>query len=324
MSTSKDQMARLLALVPYLQRRGEVSVAEAAHRFGVPERTIQRDLQVLMFCGLPGQLPGEVIDFDFEALEDQSVIRIRDADFLPRPLRLGSREGAALLAALTALREGSPVEVQEVVDRTLTKVRTALGEAATIKVTPPVAAAERGLAARLGDAIAHGRQVRLSHAAAVRDQIRTRVVDPVAVSEAQGHLYLDAWCHQTEQQRLFRLDRVVEAEVLATAAEVRVEPLDLSHGAFQAEAGTPTATVRVGPTARWVTEYYPVDEVHEVTEGPFAGGLEIQVPVAHPRWLVGLMLRLGPDAELVGPRDLGEVVGATARRALGNYDPAGA
>lgn len=324
MSTSAEQMARLLAMVPYLQRRGEVSVAEAAQRFGVPERTIQRDLQVLMFCGLPGQLPGEVIDFDFEALEDHSVIRIRDADFLPRPLRLGSREGAALLAALAALRESGDSEVEQVVDRTLAKVRSAIGEGTTIQVTPPVAASERDLAARLDDAIAQGRQVRLSHAAAVRDEVRDRVVDPVAVSEAQGHLYLDAWDHESREQRLFRLDRVVDAEILETATRTRPAPLDLSHGAFRPTSATPTARVRVARSARWVTEYYPVEEVHEVTDGDFAGGLEIVVPVAHPRWLVGLMLRLGPEAGLVEPADLGERVRDTARRALDAYETPGA
>lgn len=319
MSTSAAQIARLLALVPYLQRRGEVSVAEAAQRFGVPERTILRDLQVLMFCGLPGQLPGDVIDFDFEALEDRSVIRIRDADFLPRPLRLGSREGAALVAALTALRESGDPEVHEVVDRTLAKVRAAVGEAATIRVTAPVEASERDLAATLADAVANRRQVRLSHAAAVRDEVRTRVVDPIAVSEAQGHLYLDAWDHESQEQRLFRLDRVVRAEILDTAVDTHGDPLDLSRGVFRPTSATPTATVRVGPTARWVTEYYPVVEVRELTDGAFAGGLEVTVPVAHPRWLVGLMLRLGAAAELVVPQELRGVVIDTAHRALAGY-----
>jgi proteasome accessory factor C len=318
-STSAEQIARLLALVPYLQRRGEVSVAEAAQRFGVPERTIQRDLQVLMFCGLPGQLPGEVIDFDFEALEDRSIIRIRDADFLPRPLRLGSREGAALVAALTALRESGDPEVHEVVDRTLAKVRAAVGEAATIRVTAPVEASERDLAATLADAIANRRQVRLSHAAAVRDEVRTRVVDPIAVSEAQGHLYLDAWDHESREQRLFRLDRVVAADILDTAVDPHGDPLDLSRGVFRPTSETPTATVRVGPTARWVTEYYPVEQVRELEDGPFAGGLEITVPVAHPRWLVGLMLRLGRGAELVEPHELRALVTDTAHRALAGY-----
>ncbi len=312
-------MTRLLALVPYLQRRGEVPVSEAAQRFGVQERTIHHDLRVLMFCGLPGQLPGDVIDFDFEALEDSSIIRIRDAEFLHRPLRLGSREGAALLAALTALREGAEPDVQEVVDRTLAKIREGVGEAATIRVTAPVPPTERELAARLEEAVAQGRQVRLSHAAAVRDEVRSRVVDPVAVSEVEGHLYLDAWDHHSASQRLFRLDRVTDADVLESAVVARPDPLDLSGGAFLSGGAIATATLRVGPRARWVTEYYPVGEVREVTGGPFDGGLEVTVPVAHPRWLVGLMLRLGPDAELVDPADLGDLVRASARRALSNY-----
>ncbi len=324
MSTSQAQIERLLSLVPYLQRRGEVSVAQAAERFAVPERTIHNDLRVLMFCGLPGQLPGEVIDFDFEALEDENVIRIRDAEFLPRPLRLGSREGTALLAALTALRESSEPEVQEVVDRTVEKVRGAVGGAVEVRLSAPITGEERELAARLSDAIAHGRQVELRHASAVRDEVRERVVDPVAVSEAHGHLYLDGWDHESEEQRLFRLDRVRGVRVLDLAVSRRVDPLDLSGGPFRPNAETSSATVRVAPSARWVSEYYPVESVTEIDTGRFAGGQEVVLPVAHPKWLVGLMLRLGSEAQLDAPAELVEAVRATAQHALDNYRPSGA
>lgn len=324
MTTSAAQIQRLLSLVPYLQRRGEVSVAEAARRFGVPERTIQGDLRVLMFCGLPGQLPGEVIDFDFEALEDEDVIRIRDAEFLPRPLRLGSREGTALLAALTALRESSGSEVREVVDRTLAKVRAAVGEAVDLRVSEPVPAPEREAAARLADAIAHERQVRLSHLSVARDEVRERVVDPVAVSESDGHLYLDGWDHDSGEQRLFRLDRVQAVAVLDQAVSSRLDPLDLSGGAFRPDAEADRATVRVSPSARWVAEYYPVESVTEIGQGPRSGGLEVVLPLAQPQWLVGLMLRLGADAELVAPEALREAVRWEAQRTLAGYGPTGA
>ena len=51
---ARDQVNRLLALVPYLRARGAVSVEEAAREFGVRPATIRRDIGVLMFCGLPG------------------------------------------------------------------------------------------------------------------------------------------------------------------------------------------------------------------------------------------------------------------------------
>jgi proteasome accessory factor C len=319
-TTSTEQIERLLALVPYLQRKGEVSVAEAARRFGVSERVIERDLSVLMMCGLPGQLPGEIIDFDFEALEDDKVIRIRDADFLARPLRLGNLEAVALVAALRALREGSGPAEREVVDRTLAKIADAVGNVAeTVRVTPLVSESVRDLADRLAEAARDRRQVRLQHVSAVRDEVTTRFVDPVAVSAAEGHLYLDGWDHRSGEQRLFRLDRVVGAEVLDTRVETTAPAQDLTRGAFRPDESAPRAVVRVAASAAWVGEYYPVEHAEPVTEGPYAGGLDLTLPLGDADWLVGLLLGIGGEAEVVDPTELADRVREAARRALSAY-----
>ena len=129
---ARDQVNRLLALVPYLQSRGEISVDEAAREFGVPARTIRRDINVLLFCGLPGLGMGDLIEVDFEALEGDDIIRLSNADYLSRPLRLDSTEAAALMVALRALRDGSSPEERAVVDRALAKISTAAGEGAGV------------------------------------------------------------------------------------------------------------------------------------------------------------------------------------------------
>ena len=50
-----DRMTRLLALIPYLTARpGGVRVQEAARDFGVTERQLRSDLELLWMCGLPG------------------------------------------------------------------------------------------------------------------------------------------------------------------------------------------------------------------------------------------------------------------------------
>ena len=54
---AKEQVARLLTLVPYLHARGEVGLDEAAARLGVTAEQLVKDLQVLFMCGLPGRLP---------------------------------------------------------------------------------------------------------------------------------------------------------------------------------------------------------------------------------------------------------------------------
>ena len=320
-SGARDQVNRLLALVPYLRAREAVSVQEAAEEFRVAPATIRRDISVLMFCGLPGLGMGDLIEVDFDALEGEDVIRLSNADYLTRPLRLDSTEAAALVVGLRALLEGSSVDEREVILRALRKIEEAAGEAAGIAaqvdLRPAVDADEQALEKRLTEAVGQGRQVRLSHRSPVRDEVTTRVVDPIAVSHAGGHAYLDAWDLSVEDRRLFRLDRVVEAEVLdqPVGEHAELEPLDLDDGVFRPSPDAMLATVRLTAQARWVTEYYPVESATEEPDG----GLTITLRVGDPAWLVRLLLPLGDTARLIEPADLAETVRSTARQALDHY-----
>jgi proteasome accessory factor C len=69
-------------------------------------------INVLLMCGLPGGYPDDLIDVDLEALEEpggDGVIRVTNADYLARPLRLTPTEATAIIVALRALR-GSAVD----------------------------------------------------------------------------------------------------------------------------------------------------------------------------------------------------------------------
>ena len=151
MSGAREQVSRLLALAPYLQVRTDVSLSQVAADFGVTPEQIRKDLGVLWMCGLPGLTPDKMIDVDFEAIEEdpEGVVRIDNADFLARPVRLGSSEASALIVALRALREGSTSSSHEVIDRCLVK----LEEAAATGTAPPqvevhLAGSEAGAEAR--------------------------------------------------------------------------------------------------------------------------------------------------------------------------------
>ncbi len=326
---SRTQVNRLLAMVPYLQGRGEVRVEDTAREFGVSPRTVLRDINVLLFCGLPGLGMGDLIDVDFDALEGEGVIRLSNADYLSRPLRLDSTEAAALVVGLRALLEGSAAEERGAVERALAKIEAAAGEAAAVAAQVDVRLAadeEVGVARRrLEEALARGVQVRLRHRSPARDEVTVRVVDPIAVSSAGGHHYLDAWCHAVEDRRLFRLDRVASIEVLDTrmAPPVSLEPLDLAEGIFRPSGDDLLATLRLSPRARWVTEYYPVESVLEERGGEADAADEpsllVRLRVGDPAWLVRLVLRLGGTAELVEPADLADRVRAIAREALAAY-----
>ena len=92
---ARDQVGRLLALVPYIQSRDEVSLEQAAADFGVGPPRSSRTSTCCGSHGLPGLGMGDLIDVDMDALEGEGVIRLSNADYLaarsgwkaPRPRR---------------------------------------------------------------------------------------------------------------------------------------------------------------------------------------------------------------------------------------------
>jgi proteasome accessory factor C len=322
MSAARDQVGRLLALVPYLQGREEVSVEQAAADFGVKPAQIVKDLNVLWFCGLPGLGMGDLIDIDMDAVEGEGVIRLSNADYLTRPLRLGSSEASALIVALRTLRDGGDDSVRPVVERTLAKLEAAAGDGARLaaRVDVLLPEGERTVArlrSDLEEAVRTGRQVALGYYVPARDESTERTVDPLGLVTAEGHTYLDAWCRTAEGRRLFRLDRVSSAEVLGTPAEDHSDlpPRDLSEGIFAPSPHDLLATLLLEPSARWVAEYYPVDDVEEVGDG----ALRVMLRVGDPGWLIRLVLRLGGMARVESPAELSSAVHRAATEALGTY-----
>lgn len=320
---AKDQVARLLTLVPFLHARGEVRLDDAAAALDVPAAQLVKDLKVLLMCGLPGGYPGDLIDVDLDALEGpeaDGVIRVSNADYLARPLRLNPTEATAIIVALRALRNGAKDETREVVDRTLAKLEAAAAEGtAAPRIDPGDAGADADLAllaTKLQRAADARRQVLLSYYVPSRDEESERRVDPRGVVNAHGYAYLDAWCHSAEAPRLFRLDRIDRAEVLDDPIETPPEaPRDLGDGLFTRASDTTLATIRLEPAARWVIEYYPVEEVRQQRDG----SLEVDLLIAEERWLTRLLLRLAPHARIVAPAAYAESFTVAAQETLALY-----
>jgi proteasome accessory factor C len=278
-------------------------------------------------CGLPGGYPDDLIDVDLDALEGEEgdgVIRVSNADYLARPLRLSPTEATAIIVALRALRNGAGDDTREVVDRALAKLEAAAAEgSAAAQIDPgdePPTPDLSRLEARLRAAAEQRRQVRLSYYVPSRDEQSERTVDPRGVVTAHGFTYLDAWCHSAEAPRLFRLDRIHEAAVLDSPVETAPQPpRDLSDGLFQRSQETTLVTLVLQPQARWVVEYYQVEQVRQAT-GPGAdGALEVDMQVADERWLRRLLMRLAPYARVVSPPELDADFRATAQRTLSLY-----
>jgi proteasome accessory factor C len=326
---ARDQVARLLTLVPYLHHRDEVRLDDAAELLGTTPNDVLRDLKVLFMCGLPGGLPDDLIDVDLDAIESEEggpvaggVIRVDNADYLARPMRLSPTEAAAVTVALHTLRETSPPATQAVVDSVIAKLDRAAATAADARTlaiaTEPSETQLAALAAVIQRALDAGRQLRLAYHVPSRDELSERVVDPRGVVTHGRFSYLDAFCHAAGAPRFFRLDRIDGAELLDSAVETDpAPPREVTSGLLAGEspAGGTTATLVLQPEADWVPDYYPVQDVRHLS----GGALEVDLVVADPRWLTRLLLCLAPHARVLRPEVFTDTFTATAQETLALY-----
>lgn len=316
MSRSRQQVLRMLALVPYLQGMDGVPVNEVAAEFGVSPKVIRDDLRLLMYTGT-GEYAGELIDFDLTALERDGVVHIRDAEFMTRPLRISAREGIALIVALRTLRASASGLELMVIDSALAKLESAVGDTVSAPVDVLLDEVDPDIHGTIVRALAGGRRLELTYSTVSRDEQSDREVDPSRLFTEQGKLYLEAWCLKAEDLRFFRLDRIVAARVSAIDAEEHdVTPRDLSDGFFTVGEDTPYAEVDLHPRAHWLTEYYQVDLVEQRPDGVWRAKLY----AADWDWLRRLVLRNAGSITVIAPDTLRAQVAGDARLALQAYD----
>jgi proteasome accessory factor C len=309
--TSADRLARLLNLVPYLLARPGITVAEAAADLGVSERQLREDLELLWVCGLPGYGPGDLIDMAFDG--DRVTITY-DAG-IDRPLRLTPDEALALVVALRMLAETPGLANRDAVERALAKIEDAAGDLADAPVAVRLPGNDRRLA-EIRAAVQQGRAIQITYYTATRDETTERVVDPIRVLMVAGRGYLEGWCRRAEAVRMFRVDRIDALTVLdePAAAPPQARLHDVSDGVFQPGPELPLATLRVSRGARWITEYYPCEQVDDGDEEWL-----VSLRVTDLDWARRLVLGLGPDVTVVAPAELAEQVRAHAAAALDAY-----
>jgi proteasome accessory factor C len=313
--TSAERLTRLLALVPYVVTRKAVGLADTAAAFGVTERELVDDLNLVWCVELKAPEPYCPIDLSYEGGE----IVVSQAESIARPLRLAADEASALLVALRMLAEvpgdGSAVA------RLIAKIEAAAGAAAavstqvTIQIDPPNG---REVAAQVRRALADGRRVHLRYYVPGRDEATERDVDPMRLLVAEGRTYLEGWCRRAEGVRLFRLDRVLDLMVLDVPAQVpeSAEHRDVDQGLFLPSAADEHVELELSVAARYVAENYPCESVTEIGEGRLRAVLR----TPDTRWVRRLALQLGEDARVTAPAALAEAVRADAAAALALYD----
>lgn len=305
--TPGERLRRLLVVVPYIVGNPGVKVDALAERFAIPREQLVDDLGLLFVTGAPPYSPGDLIDVD---VDEDDRVTIRMAPWFAKPLAMTRPEGLDLY--FRARAAAASAQPDSALHSAVGKLQEVLGEdVAGLETMPhavPAAALEH-----LSEAARDHTVCEITYHASSTGERSVRLIEPEEVFLGLGAWYVDAWDRLRDEERLFRVDRISEIRTIGETFEPRGlrgsdRPL------YRPGQDDVTARLRLSPRARWVAEYYEVQDVE-------ASGEDVLVTVRSGRreWLLRLLLRLGPDAAVVSPAGLAEEVGALASRTLERY-----
>lgn len=310
-SRTVDRLRRLLAIVPYVVRHPGTGMEELSRLFGVDEPELIDDLNLLFMTGLPPYSPGDLVDMEIE----EGRVWISMADHFSQPVRLTRDEALALYLKGTEVLGAPGHPEAEALRSALDKLEGALGPETLGELRAEVGTpgGDPGPVQVLRRAAAERERLEIEYYAASRDEVTTRRIDPEHVFSAIGNWYVVAWDHRSEDERLFRLDRI--REVRGTGE--RFEPRGLmgpGRELYSPSAQDIRVRLRLGPGARWVAEYYQTERIIE--RGSRA---EVVLPTKDLAWVARLVLQLGGQVEIVDPPELRDMVREVAGQTLERY-----
>lgn len=294
--------ARLLMVLELLQAR-KMTGGELASRLEVDGRTVRRYVQSLQEMGIP--VEGERGRYGAYSLRrgyKMPPMMFTDEEALGLALGLLAARGLGLAGAAPAV-EGALAKLERVMPEALRGRIRALEETVSISVgrrTPEESGSLLTLAAAAGER----RMVRMRYRSG-RSEETEREVDPYGVLHREGYWYAVGHCHLRGGMRLFRVDRVLETEMLEQTFMLPAG-LGSPEAAMRALENTPREVV-------YFVEVLLETEEAEIRERlPSMGltleqtedGTLLQCPTRNLDWMARLLAGLDCSFVVRGPDEL--------------------
>ena len=303
-------MQRLLAMVPWIAAQDGPTLDEVCARFGITPKELAADLEVMWLVGLPPYTPDALID----VVQEGQRVWIHFADVFDAPQRLTPDQAVALLTAGASVLALPGSDATGALARGVAKLAAVLGVDATQVLDVDLGPGGAEVLDVLRTAVTEHRRVHLDYYSYGRDVRTERDVDPYLVHAEDGSLYVLGYCHLAEAERRFRVDRIASAALLDARFEPPTTPA--ATGVFQPDEDDPRVVVDLAPSAAWVVEVYPVEDVDRREDGT----LRVRLAVAAEAWFERLLVGLGPQATVVdAPEPLRDAGRRASARILARY-----
>ncbi len=320
-----SQAARLHDVIRLLETRYGATVGELAEECGVTRRTIYRDLKAIEEAGYP---------LVSETGEGGRVLYRFMTGFKQVPPITFSLEELMTLhlcRSQLAFLRGTPFA--EDLDAIFTRIHSSLPPRSVAHLeriasaTAPKFSGVPDYSGRYEDLVvlrrALIRQFRCRlHYRPPRRDLQVYLIDPYSLLFHNNALYLAAYAHNRQDQRLFLVDRIEKVELLEERFDVPDDfnPADLLGASFGVVSDAPIE-VRVrfaAPVAHLIREriWHPSQQLDEAEKG----GVILSMTVSGRTELLAWLYSYLPHVEVLAPDDLRADFVAGLRNALLRQD----
>ncbi|HET8930715.1 MAG TPA: WYL domain-containing protein [Acidimicrobiales bacterium] len=306
-----ERLARLLALVPWVAGQPDgVPVDQVCERFDVDRDELVRDLETVMMVGVHPYTPDTMI----EAWIDDDRVMIHYADAFSRPLRLTADEAVTMIAAARGLAAVPGGDRNGPLQRAITKLSAVVGPDADTAIDVDLGDASREVFERLDTARADQLQVEITYPDAADGQPHTRRIEPSQLFSSSGNWYVSGWCHRADDNRVFRVDRIIAAHPTEETFTHRDQS---APNSVFFDASFPQIELEVDRSVAWILDQVPV-----ISREDGDATVRFRLAIGSPRWLARLLVRLGPSVRIVDADpslDAGRLTGEEATRIRARY-----
>lgn len=296
------QESRLFKIVYYLLEKGQTPAPVLAEKFEVSVRTIYRDIDALSAAGIP----------IYAETGRNGGVRLMEGFVLDKAV-LSEKEKQEILTALQGLSAVGGIYK----DDTLQKL-------SALFLVPSENWLEVDFSRfgqeeednqkfeQLKSAVIHHKCVHMDYASTYGETTE-RTVYPLKLAYKSKAWYLKAYCSEKQEQRMFKLSRILKLKVLEEEfsaeliKECEAETKDSTGGAYR------TIKLRFSKeAASRVYDEFSESQIVKLENGDFL----VSAKMPEDAWLVGFLLSFGKQAEVLEPAYLRDVLAEQAEKIL--------
>lgn len=290
------QESRLFRIVYHLLEEGQATAPELAEKFEVSVRTIYRDIDALSGAGIPV----------YAEAGRKGGIRLMP-DFVLDKALLSGEERQEILTALQSVHAAQ----NDRESRTLQKLSAMFRQDSEKWLEVDFSgwanrAADNEKFERLKSAVIRRRSVRIRYAG-TGGEMSERIVQPYRLAYRAMAWYLKAFCTQRQDWRIFKLNRILDLEVLEETFPRRFFPEEEDSPAGKYRR----ITLRFpGEMAYRVYDEFDGSQVERQENGDLIASAEMP----EDAWLTGFLLSFGTQVEVLSPLCLKETLAKQAKQ----------